>query len=297
MNFIMKSYNGKIVFITGAAMGIGFSLAKAFAMQGARLMLADIDKEALAKAVVDLRGSGADVASVVCDVTSRDSIEQAAAATIEQYGKVHVVANNAGALTTGRAGNISVEKWDWSIRLNLMSVVHGTEVFLPLIRQHGEGGHILNTASLAGHIGYGLHTPYNASKFGVVGYSEALSAELVDEHIDVTILCPGFVSTNIADNQRHDPTAEPDDNAGNDALKEVVSRGLSPDTVAEFTVEQMQLSALYVFPNSGTRVELVARYQKLIRAFDASDASELIQSDPGSIKQNVNEADLVESQD
>jgi hypothetical protein len=105
------------------------------------------------------------------------------------------------------------------------------------------------------------------------------------------------VSTNIAANQRHDPTAEPDDNAGNDALKEVVSRGLSPDTVAEFTVEQMQLSALYVFPNSGTRVELVARYQKLIRAFDASDASELIQSDPGSIKQNVNEADLVESQD
>ena len=291
----MNNYNGKIAFITGAAMGIGYSLAKALASQGTRLMLADIDEAALKKAVAALLESGADVASVVCDVTSRASIEQAAAATIERYGKVHIVANNAGALTTGRAEEISAKKWDWSIKLNLMSVIHGCKIFLPLIRQHGEDGHILNTASLAGHIGYGLHTPYNASKFGVVGYSEALSAELADENIAVTILCPGFVSTNIADNERHDPTAEPGGNAGNEALKEVVSRGLSADTVAEFTVEQMRLNALYVFPNSGTRVEMVERYQKLMHAFDASDASELIQSDPGSIKQDVAEADLVET--
>ena len=287
-------YVGKTAFITGGAMGIGFSLAKAFAAEGVQLMLADINQTALDHAVEQLTKSGAIVKGIVCDVTQRNSIKAAAAATVKRYGKVHFVINNAGVYSTGKVGDLSAEKWEWAVNINQMSVIHGCEIFVPLIRSHGEGGHIINTASLAGHVGYALHTPYNTTKFAVVGYSEALQPELEKENIKVSVLCPGFVNTNIADNQTNDPTiAERDKSGPSDELALVVSRGLSPDTVAQFTLEQIKKNAFYIFPNPGTRSEITERYEKIMAAYDETDASELIQADPGSVKQDVAEAALV----
>lgn len=278
----MKNYQDKVAFITGGAMGIGFAIAKAFAADGMKVMLADINLEALNKAVAELQQAGADVAGVICDVTKREAIVDAANKTLQRFGKVHVVVNNAGVLSANAVGEISPEKWQWTININQMSVIHGCEIFLPLIRTHGEGGHIVNTASVAGHVGYALHTPYNTTKFAVVGYTEALSAELKDENISVSVLCPGVVKTNIANCNANNPDASEEDKLATPAdLQNYVEKGMSADTVALFTLEQMKSDALFIFPKPATRLEIQARFEKLMAAFDAAEKSPLIQQDPG----------------
>jgi NAD(P)-dependent dehydrogenase (short-subunit alcohol dehydrogenase family) len=275
----MLNLNDKVAFITGAASGIGFAMARACGEQGMRVMLADIDPSALNDAVDTLQNEGIGAASVVCDVASEESLRAAAAATLEVFGKVHLLVNNAGVLVVGGACDIASDTWRWALNVNVLGVVFGVEVFLPLLREHGEGAHILNTASVGGHVGYAGVLAYNTTKFAVVGYTESLADQLKDEDIGVSMLCPGFTNTRIADHGRFessDSSTEGKDSGFGDA----VQSGMSPAVVAGFALQQVQQNALYIFSHPGTRGEVEERFPVISAAFDVTDASELINSDP-----------------
>jgi NADP-dependent 3-hydroxy acid dehydrogenase YdfG len=165
----MRELAGKTAFVTGGAEGIGFALGRACEEAGMNVMLADIETDALAAAVKSLHDFGPAVRGVACDVADPASVERAAQASYQAFGNVHVVCNNAGVAAAGGIDNISLDNWRWVLDVNLMGVLHGIRSFLPHIRGHGEGGHIVNTASMAGmEAGLGF-SPYVASKFAVVG--------------------------------------------------------------------------------------------------------------------------------
>ena len=273
----MKELVEKVAFITGAASGIGLELARACADAGMHVMLADIDEEGLSKATSDLKADGRDVQSVWCDVTDVDSILAASQATIDAFGKVHLLANNAGVFLEGGAGDIPLEKWRWVIDVNFMSVVYGVETFLPLIRSHGEGGHILNTASMAGMVGFAGLASYVATKHAVYGYSESIASQLESEGIGVSVLCPGFVNTRIADVARYKSEG---DETNNPEIAAAISKAMSPKVVAKFALEQIQREAVHIFTHPGTRGEAMERFEQITKAFDRTEASEIINSDP-----------------
>jgi NAD(P)-dependent dehydrogenase (short-subunit alcohol dehydrogenase family) len=200
---MMRELAGKTAFVTGGASGIGLALGRAFAQAGMKVMLADIEPDALAAAVESLRDVGPDVRGVSCDVADPASVERAAKASFDAFGHVHVVCNNAGVAAGGGIDNISLDNWRWVLDVNLMGVLHGIRSFLPHIRGHGEGGHFVNTASMAGmESGLGF-SPYGASKFAVVGMSEGLAAQLRPHGIGVSVLCPSFVRTRIGESGRN----------------------------------------------------------------------------------------------
>ena len=189
----MRELAGKTAFVTGGAAGIGLALGRAFAQAGMKVMLADIEADVLDAAVKSLQQISPDVRGTICDVADATSVERAAQASFDAFGKVHVVCNNAGVAAGGGIDHLSLDNWRWVIDVNLMGVLHGIKSFLPHIRGHGEGGHIVNTASMAGmHPGLGF-SPYHASKFAVVGMSEGLAAQLKPHGIGVSVLCPSYV--------------------------------------------------------------------------------------------------------
>ena len=204
---MMRELAGKTAFVTGAASGIGLALGRAFAEAGMKVMLADIEANALKAAVDSLRNVGPEVRGVTCDVADPVSVDLAAKASYDAFGSVHVVCNNAGVgAAPGNIDNISLDNWRWVLDVNLMGVLHGIRTFLPHIRAHGEGGHIVNTASMAGMLtGWQGFNPYPASKFAVVAMSEGLATQLKPLGIGVTVLCPGFVRTRILESGRNRP--------------------------------------------------------------------------------------------
>ena len=146
----MQDLVGKVAFVTGAASGIGLGIAEALAQAGVKVMMADIEQDALDREVARLAATNADVAGVRADVSLKAELQRAADATIERFGKVHILVNNAGVGGGGTYGEWSDASWDWVIGVNLMSVVWGIEIFGPLMEKHGEGGQIVSTASMAG---------------------------------------------------------------------------------------------------------------------------------------------------
>lgn len=275
----MKDFGKKVVFVTGGASGIGLALARACGAQGMRVMLGDIDQTALDKAVSELRDASVDVAAVICDVTREASLRAAANAILERFGKIHMLINNAGVLVVGGAGETSLDTWRWAMDVNVMSVVYGVEIFLPLIRSHGEGGHILNTASVGGHVGFAGVLAYSTTKHAVVGYTESLAGQLKAEGIGVSALCPGFTNTRIAETERFEGNRE-GASVGGMGFGAAVESGMSPDVVATFAIQQVQEDALYIFTHPGTRGEVQERWPKISSAFDAAEVSEVIINDP-----------------
>ena len=237
----MRDLAGKAAFVTGGASGIGFALGRRLAEAGMKVMLADIEVDALNAAVESLRDVGQEVRGVTCDVTDPVSVEMAAKASYDAFGNIHVVCNNAGVGGGSGIDDISLENWRWVLDVNLMGVLHGIRTFLPHIRAHGEGGHIVNTASMAGlNSGMGF-SAYSASKFAVVNMSEGLAAGIKPLGIGVTVLCPGFVRTRITESgrnrpARYGPSQKPDPASSAGTLvaqiAELVRSGLDPDDVA-----------------------------------------------------------------
>jgi NAD(P)-dependent dehydrogenase (short-subunit alcohol dehydrogenase family) len=276
---IMKNLAGKAAFVTGGASGIGFALAQAFADAGMRVMLADVEADALASAVKTLRDLGKDVEGVACDVADAESVERAGKAAFEAFGHVHVVCNNAGVGDGGGIDNIVLDNWRWVIDVNLMGVLHGIRTFLPHIRAHGEGGHIVNTASMAGlNSGLGF-SAYSASKFAVVNMSEGLSTQLEQLGIGVTVICPGFVRTRIMESGRNRPhrygsARMPDPNSHDGKLLaqliELNQTGLDPADVAAQALVAIQENELYVFTHAGAewRAEVADRFTAILAALD-----------------------------
>jgi NAD(P)-dependent dehydrogenase (short-subunit alcohol dehydrogenase family) len=275
----MRELAGKTAFVTGGASGIGLALGRAFAEAGMKVMLADIEAGALAAALTQLHDLGPDVAGIACDVADPASVEHAAKASFETFGNVHILCNNAGVAAAGGIEDISLENWRWVLDVNLMGVVHGIRAFLPHIRAHGEGGHIVNTASMAGmNSGLGF-SPYSASKFAVVNISEGLAARLKPLGIGVTVLCPGFVRTRINESgrnrpERYGPAPIPDPASPAGVLRariaELTRSGLDPSDVAAQVISAIQDDELYVFTHSGPhcRAELEARFGAILTAMD-----------------------------
>jgi NAD(P)-dependent dehydrogenase (short-subunit alcohol dehydrogenase family) len=273
----MRELAGRTAFVTGGASGIGLALGHAFAQAGMKVMLADIETDALAAAVESLRDSAPDIRGVVCDVADPDSVERAARACCEAFGNVHVVCNNAGVAAAGGIDNISLDNWRWVLDVNLMGVLHGIRSFLPHIRAHGEGGHIVNTASMAGmSSGLGF-SPYVASKFAVVGLSEGLATQLKPLGIGVSVLCPGFVRTRIGESGRNRPerygatqTPDPASPAGLllAHIAERLQSGLDPSQIAARVLAAIRGDELYVFTHPEMRGEVEERFAAIMAAMD-----------------------------
>ena len=277
----MRELAGRTAFVTGGASGIGFALGAAFAQAGMKVMLADIETDALAEAVKSLHDFGPNVRGVACDVADPVSVERAAKASYQAFGNVHVVCNNAGVAAAGGIDIISLDNWRWVLDVNLMGVLHGVRTFLPHIRAHGEGGHIVNTASMAGmNSGLGF-SPYVASKFAVVGMSEGLATRLKPFGIGVTVLCPGFVRTRIGESGRNRPerygatqTPDPASPAGLliAQIAERLQSGLNPSDVAARVLAAIREDALYVFTDPEMRAELEDRFAAIMAAMDKAAA-------------------------
>jgi len=275
----MRDLAGKTAFVTGGASGIGLALGRAFAEAGMNVMLADIEADALEKAVGSLRNPN--VRGVACDVTDPANVERAAGATFDAFGKVHVVCNNAGVAAGGGIDNISLESWKWVLDVNLMGVLHGIRTFLPHIRSHGEGGHFVNTASMAGMVSGLGFSPYHASKFAVVTMSEGLAAQVKPLGIGVSILCPGFVRTRIGDSARNRPAqygpAPALDPASPAAalvaqIAQLIETGLDPADVAAQVLTAIREDELYVFTHPDMRAELAQRFAAILAAMDKAAA-------------------------
>jgi NAD(P)-dependent dehydrogenase (short-subunit alcohol dehydrogenase family) len=273
----MRELAGKTAFVTGGASGIGFALGAAFAQAGMKVMLADIENDVLAAAVKSLRDFGPNVRGVACDVADPISVERAAKASYEAFGSVHVVCNNARVAAAGGIDNISLDNWRWVLDVNLMGVLHGIRTFLPHIRAHGEGGHIVNTASMAGmNSGLGF-SPYVASKFAVVGISEGLATQLKPFGIGVTVLCPSYVRTRIGESGRNRPqrygatqTPDPASPAGVllAQLAERLQSGLEPSDVAARVLTAIREEELYLFTHPEMRGEVEDRFAAILAAMD-----------------------------
>ena len=260
----MNIDNGKVAFITGGAAGIGLSIAKALAARGAKIMLADLHQDKLDEAAAELSGSGADVATVVCDVADEAQMRAAANATIERFGKVHIIANNAGVALGGTSGEIDLKDWRWIVDINLMGVAHGVEIFTPLIQSHGEGGHFINTASMAGHVTSPGMAPYHATKFAVVGYSEAMVEELAPHDIGVSVLCPAWVKTNIHRSAFDKPTGTgSEDDAKFKEMSAVIDGGLNSDDVGEWTAKCVEDDRFYIFTHPEFAAFVGGRYARI----------------------------------
>jgi NAD(P)-dependent dehydrogenase (short-subunit alcohol dehydrogenase family) len=223
------------------------------------------------------------VQGVVCDVADPASVDHAADTTFRAFGNVHVVCNNAGVGGGSGIDNIALDTWRWVIDVNLMGVLHGIRTFLPHLRGHGEGGHIVNTASMAGmNSGLGF-SPYSASKFAVVNMSEGLAMQLAPDGIGVTVLCPGFVRTRIWQAARNRPerygpalTPDPASMAGVflARLAELGESGLEPSDVAAQVLTAIREDELYVFTHHSAewRTELEQRFAAILAAMDKAAA-------------------------
>src|ERR1700687_6002094 len=174
----MKEFRGKVAVVTGAASGIGRALAQRFAREGMKVVLADVEPAALEQAAREIDASGATTFAVRTDVSKAADVERLAQATVERFGAVHVVCNNAGVAVSGPTWMNTVADWEWVLGVNLWGVIHGVRVFTPLLLSHGGEGHIVNTASMAGMISGPGTAVYTVSKFGVVALSETLHHEL-----------------------------------------------------------------------------------------------------------------------
>jgi len=269
----MEKLEGRTAFITGGAGGIGLAMAKAFAGAGMKVAIADVEDDTLQAAVALLKESNADVMGIRLDVRDRDAMEAAAKEVTEAFGPVHLLCNNAGVGAGGPMHETTYGDWDWTLGVNLNGVVNGMQAFLPAMVAHGEGGHVVNTASMAGVFGAGGMGPYNASKFAVVGISESLAQDVAHADIGVSVLCPGFVKTSIFDSERNRPEDMPrrkstmsDEERAAMAAK-AMAGAIEPDAVAEQVLEAVRANQFWIFTHPEYVELMKMKMQNMIAAF------------------------------
>ncbi|MEP2372072.1 MAG: SDR family NAD(P)-dependent oxidoreductase [Ilumatobacter sp.] len=204
----MQELSGKTAVITGAASGIGLALAHRFGAAGMNLVVGDIESGPLDLATTELSDAGYDVAAMELDVSDLDGIRAFESFARESFGNVHLLCNNAGVGAGGPVADMdNLDLWKWTIDINLWGVIYGCKVFMGAMIEHGEGAHIVNTASMAGHLSAPMMGPYNISKYGVVALSETMAKEMamMQTTLGVSVLCPAFVQTKIATSDRNLP--------------------------------------------------------------------------------------------
>ena len=267
----MKDVSGKVAFITGGAAGLGLAMAHSFSAAGMKVAIADIEDAALEAALAEFSESNAEVIGMKVDVTDRDAMAEARAKTLEAFGKVHVVCNNAGVAINGNIADMSYRDWDWVMKVNLDGVINGVVTFVDDIRSQGEGGHFVNTASIAGQYGMRRLGIYCASKFGVVGMSETMRIDLADAGIGVSVLCPGVVATGIGNSERN----RPDEYGGDEAPAMTRSEDapaadmevMEAAAVGDIVLHAVQNDQFYILTHEEFKPALDARAVEISEAF------------------------------
>ena len=203
----MKEFKNRVAVITGAASGIGRALAERCATEGMKVVLAGVNEDNLAKVEAELKEQGADVISVRTDVSKREDVEALAQKTIDTFGAVHLLVNNAGIGAGGSVWDSTWNDWEWVMGVNLWGVIYGCKIFTPLMLAQKEPCHIVNTSSVAGLVAFHPSAAYHVTKHAVVALSENLQLALEKQQapVKVSVLCPGWVKTGILDSKRNRP--------------------------------------------------------------------------------------------
>ena len=268
----MENLAGKVSFITGGASGIGLGMARAFYSAGMKIIIADIRQDHLERVPDAFNGDTANIHTMQLDVTDRNAMEAAAREAERVFGSVHVLCNNAGVYLYGPMQKATYEDWDWTLNVNLGGVINGIHAFLPGMISHGEGGHIVNTSSISGIFVSGGTGIYTTSKFAVVGLSEALRLDLEPADIGVSVLCPGFVNSNVYDCRKTRPDRLA--NSGYAVKPEVLEKlkkahediGMDPQEVGVKVLSAIQMNKLYIFTHPEFAGEIRRRSEALLAA-------------------------------
>ena len=276
----MREVRGRTAFITGGASGMGLAMARAFAAAGMKVVIADIEQKALDAATAEFEASNAEFLTLPLDVTDREAFAAAADAAEARFGSIHVVCNNAGVALSGSIDKMTYKDWDWLTTVNYDGVVNGIVTLADRIKAHGEGGHFVNTSSMAGHIALPGMSVYTATKYAVVGISEVMRADLLAHNIGVSVLCPGIVNTNIFNASRN----RPDELAGDDAaqallsdvppdqhdarIEEIRASALDPAVVGDMVLHAIREDEFYIFTHPETEAMTEARKAEMTDSFE-----------------------------
>jgi NAD(P)-dependent dehydrogenase (short-subunit alcohol dehydrogenase family) len=273
----MKEFKDRVAVVTGAASGIGRALAGRFAATGMKVIIADIEEGPLARAEAEMKADGASVLAVLTDVSRAADVEALAAATIDAFGAVHVLCNNAGVPpVTGPSWALTEADWQWVLGVNLWGVLHGIRVFVPIMLRQDCEGHIVNTASVAGLLSAPWMSTYDVSKHGIVTLSESLHRELaaVGAKLKVSVLCPAWTNTRLADGDRNRPAALANE-AGHsaaipqsimmeEALRHLAATGTDPSVIADLVVNAIRADHFYILPHPEWKAQVQARSEDIL---------------------------------
>ncbi len=273
----MKDFIGKVAVVTGGASGIGRALAERCAREGMKVVLADIEQAPLEKFAAELKEGGTEVLAVCIDVSKAEEIEKLAKQTVDTFGGVHLVFNNAG--VGGPNGYIwenTLADWEWVMGVNVWSVINGIRVFVPIMLAQDTEAYMVNTASLAGLISYPGSSIYQVSKHAVVSMTEALYYELKlkKAKVGVSVLCPAWVKTKIFESDRNRPVELQNDastvvgssetDAILDTFRQAVQRGKSPEWIADQVFEAIQAEQFYIVTHSRSKEQIETRMQDVL---------------------------------
>jgi NAD(P)-dependent dehydrogenase (short-subunit alcohol dehydrogenase family) len=274
----MENFIGKVAVITGAASGIGLGIADRCAREGMKIVLADIEKNVLKQVEKKFKTSGADVIAVATDVSKFSDIQALARKTLDTFGGVHLLFNNAGVSSHGTNVYESCNAdWEWFIGVNLMSVVYGVQEFVPLMLKQETDCHIINTASTLGLTTAPGMGPYNVTKHGIVSLSETLYQELAEQKskIKVSVLCPGFVNTRILESNRNRPREVQNNKAGgqmtaenneiDQSMRESVETGISPAQVADCVFNALRDEKFYILTHPEYKEKVRTRMTNILQ--------------------------------
>ena len=270
----MQELAGRTAFITGGASGIGLGMARAFLEQGMQVALADFSDDHIASAQ-DLLAGQDGVFFVKTDVADRDNLRAAAEATVAQFGNIHVLCNNAGVNGGGKAADPDFDAWDRAMAVNLGGVINGTKIIVPMMRASGEGGHVVNTSSMAGMVPLPNLGAYSTSKYAIRGFSESLRLQLARDGIGVSCLFPGATRTAIVPLPEDDPSID-EDNAPQflKDLWEAMRGAIDPLDTGRAVVEAIRENRFYIFTNREFLPEVEQRHREIEAAFPDDEPTE-----------------------
>lgn len=282
----MRDFKDKVAVITGGASGFGREFATIGARLGMKLVLADVQQDALDKAKAELEAQGAQVLAMRCDVRKAEQVQALADATMDRFGAVHLVFNNAGVASGGLVWENTIADWEWVLGVNLWGVVHGVRVFTPLMlecakKDAGYEGHIVNTASMAGLLNAPNMGVYNVSKHAVVSLSETLyqDLQLVKAPVGASVLCPYFVPTGIHQSHRNRPEDLKEEVAPTASQmaaqavseKAVTSGKVSAQEVAERTFAAIKDGQFYIYSHPHALGNVQTRMEDIVLQRNPSD--------------------------